>query len=53
MQDEEKRLRMAIIVGAAQAVRYKSKNPQANEEQIIQYITENAKEILGKIDDPL
>ncbi len=53
MQDEEKRLRMAVIAGAAHAARFKSKNPRATEEQVIQHVTEKAKEIIEKIDDPL
>ena len=53
MDDEEKRLRMAIIAGAAEAARFKEKNPRAPEEQIIQHVTDKAEEILNKIDDPL
>ncbi|MCH7568577.1 MAG: hypothetical protein IIA87_04100 [Nanoarchaeota archaeon] len=53
MEDEEKRLRMAIISGAAKAVDYKEKNPRAQKEEVMQHIADNTKEILEKIDDPL
>ena len=53
MEDEEKRLHMAIIVGAAKAASYLKKNWKASEEEAVQYVTDNVKEILEKIDDPL
>jgi hypothetical protein len=53
MDDEERRLRMAVIAGAAQAIRFKEKNPRSQEDEVIRHITEKAKEILEKIDDPL
>ena len=53
MEDEEKRLKMAIIAGAAQAARFKEKNPKATEEKVIQHVTDNVEEILKKIDNPL
>lgn len=53
MENEEKRLKMAIIAGAAKAVRYKEKNPKATESQVLQHISDNVKEILDKIDDSL
>ena len=53
MEDEEKRLHMAIIAGAAKAIRYKEENPRATEQEVVQHVTENSKEILKKIDNPL
>ena len=53
MEEEEKRLRMAIIAGAAEAARFKEKNWKATEPEVIQHVTERVKEILEKIDDPL
>ena len=53
MEDEEKRLKMAIIAGAAEAARFKEKNPRATEEQIIQYVTNKTSKILERIDNPL
>ena len=53
MEDEEKRLRMAIIAGAAKALDFKEKNPKVLKGEVIKHITKSAKEILDKIDDPL
>lgn len=53
MESEEKRLRMAIIAGAAEAARYLKKDWKASEEEVIQHVTDNVKDILEKIDDPL
>ena len=53
MNEEEKRLVMAVIAGAAHGVRYKEQNPRASQEEIIQHITDNAKEILANIDEEL
>jgi len=50
--EEEKRLKMAIIAGAAKAIRFKERNPKALEQEVIQHVTENVGEILEKIDDP-
>lgn len=53
MEEEDKRLKMAVIAGASQAIRYKEKNKYATESEIIQHISDNVKEILEKIDNPL
>ena len=53
MEEEDQKLKMAAISGAAHALRYKGKNPKATEQEIIQHITENADEILKKIDEEL
>lgn len=50
MKNDEKRLKMAIISGAAHALRFKEKNPRATEQEILQYVTAEADEILEKID---
>lgn len=50
MKEEGKTIRMAIIAGAASALRYKEKHPRAAEQEIIQHITNNADDILDKID---
>ncbi len=53
MEDENKRLTMAIISGAAHALKYKTKNPRADDEEVIQHITKEAGDILEKIDEEL
>ncbi|MEK6926370.1 MAG: hypothetical protein AABW50_03775 [Nanoarchaeota archaeon] len=49
MADE--RLKMAIIAGASKALKYKEAKPSATESEIINHITRNMREILGKVDD--
>ena len=54
MEEEEKRVRkMIAISAAAKAIRYKEKNPKASEEEVIQHVTDNADEIIDKVDEPL
>lgn len=50
--EEEKRLKMAIIAGAAEALKFKEKNWKATEDEIIRHITGKVDEILDKIDNP-
>jgi len=50
MPEEEKKTRMAVIAGAASALRYKDKHPDASEQEVIQHVTNNAEDILDKID---
>ena len=50
MNEEEKRLKIALISGAAHALRFKSENPRASEQEILQYVTLQADKILEKID---
>jgi len=50
--EEDKRLKMAVIAGAAEAAKFKSKNWKASEEEIIRHVTEKVNEIIEKIDNP-
>ncbi len=50
MNEEEKRLKIALISGAAHALRFKTENPRASEQEILQYVTLQADKILEKID---
>lgn len=51
--EEEKRLKMAIISGAAHALKFKQENPKANEQDIIKQVANEVKTILDKIDEEL
>ena len=42
---------MIVISGASKAIRYKSENPKATEEEVIKYITDNVDEILSEVDE--
>ncbi|NCO11134.1 hypothetical protein GW924_00825 [Candidatus Pacearchaeota archaeon] len=50
--EEEKRLKMAVIAGAAEAAKFKDKNWKASQEDVIRHITEKVDEILKNIDNP-
>ena len=49
MKNEEEVLKMAIIAGAASAIKYKEKKPMASEGEIMRHISKNIREILEKI----
>ena len=53
MENEKNRIKMAVISGASNAIRYKEKNPGATEEEVIKHVTKKVDEILKKIDDEL
>lgn len=53
MAVDEKRIKMAIIAGASRAVAYMRKNRMADDDEVIRHVSENAHDILEKIDDPL
>jgi len=53
MRENEREMKMALIAGASHAIQFKEKNWRATEDEVIKYISENASEILEKIDDPL
>ena len=44
---------MAIISGAAHALRFKEEDPRASEDEILKKVTEEARDILEKIDEEL
>ena len=49
-EEKTKTARMAVIAGAASALRFKEKNPRATEQEIIQHVTNNAEDIINRID---
>jgi len=49
--EEKKRMKMAIIAGASNALKYKEKKPNATESEVINDIMHNINEILLKIED--
>jgi len=51
--EEDKRLKMAIISGAAHALTFKEENPRASEEEVIRHVTKEVRNILEKIDKEL
>lgn len=53
MAFEDKKTKMALIVGASKAIRYKEEHPEASENEIIQHIIANSDKILAKIDEEI
>jgi hypothetical protein len=51
VMEEDYKLKMAVISGASHAIRYKEKNPKADEQEIIQHVTNQSEEIIKKIDE--
>ncbi|MBS3071967.1 hypothetical protein J4408_03175 [Candidatus Pacearchaeota archaeon] len=51
--EEEKRLKLAIIAGAAQALKFKAKNRKATDQEIIQHISDNVSKMLEEVDKEL
>ena len=50
MGEDKNRMKMAIISGASNAIRYKEKNPGATEEEVIKHVTKEVEKILKEID---
>ena len=48
---EEKRIKLAVVAGASEALKYKEKNPRATEQEIIQNLTNRMSEIVRKLDN--
>ncbi len=49
MEDEQK-LKMAVIAGAAEALDFAEQNSQAEKSEIMQHISEKADKIIKRID---
>ena len=50
MAEKESGLKMAIIAGAAHAMKYKTQNPNASESEVLKHVNSEIREILRKID---
>ena len=51
MEGEKYKLKMAVISGASHALKFKDENPKATTQKIMQDVTDNAEEIIKKIDE--
>lgn len=47
---EDKRTKMAIIAGASHALKYKDRNPNASEAEVLRVVNSEMDSILEKID---
>ncbi len=50
MAEKESILKMAIIAGAAHAMKYKTQNPNANESEVLRHVNSEIRSILRNID---
>ena len=48
--NNQKKLKMAIIAGAAAALKYKDEHPSSSRDEIIRYINRESMKILEKLD---
>lgn len=53
MEEEGKRIKLAVIAGASRAIQFKEKNPRATEQEVIQHVSDNLINILEKVDREL
>ncbi len=47
--DEKKMLKMALIAGASEAMKYKNEHPSASTEEVIRHVSANSSEVVSKI----
>ncbi len=45
------KVKMAVIAGAAQAIRYKEENPRASESEIMGYVTKRMESIIRDLEE--
>jgi len=50
MADIKKKLKMALISGAAHALKFKAENKYTNDDEIIQQVSRDSNSILSKLD---
>jgi hypothetical protein len=50
MANDQQKIQLAVIAGAAEALDYKDKNPKESNERAIQHVTSKVREIIRKID---
>lgn len=48
---KDETLKMAIVAGAACALKYKEENPKADESDVMSHVTRSIREIISKIDE--
>ena len=53
MNQEDNHLRMAVIAGATNAMKYLQQHRHASHDEALRHVINNANEIIGKIDNQL
>lgn len=46
----ENKIKMAVIAGASEALKFKRIHPKSSDEDIMQFVADNSEKIAGKID---
>lgn len=49
--EENKRLKMALISGASQAMKFRDGNPRSSEQEVLQYISDLSDDLIEKLDE--
>ena len=47
---DEKKIKMAVIAGASEALNYQMKNPRATESEILQHVSKRIRELVRNIE---
>ena len=48
---EKDKVKMAVVAGAAVAIKYKEENPRASESEIMSHITKRMERIIRKLEE--
>ena len=51
MADQEKRLRLAVIAGAARALMFQENNSNATDSEVLQHVNRESRSIIRDIDE--
>lgn len=50
MAKDDKKMKIAVIAGAAEALDYKSRHPRESDDRAVQHVTKKVREIIKKIE---
>ena len=50
MEDKEKKIKMAVIAGASEALNYQARNPRATESEVLQHVSKKTRELVRNIE---
>jgi hypothetical protein len=50
MAKDDKKMKIAVIAGAAEALDYKNKHPRESDDRAVQHVTKKVREIIRKIE---
>ena len=49
--DKKEKIKMAVISGAASAIRYKEEHPNASESEVMRYVTKRMEKIIRDVEE--